>query len=263
MGIRGDVLYAMNRFPEQSTLDQSSDEWPCVDEVLAASRLLRASTSVGTANIYIFEKNGVKYLVKSFDKHSLMARWLFGNPTIENEWHILQALKETGIQQVPRAYAKLGKSTLVMEFIEGKQLLSIGHYTQATMPPRAFFEQLRDVLHQCHQAGFAHGDFRRANLLICDEQSPCILDWATATYCPPGVFSWRLLKKAFNRQQKKSDHYSLLKIIDSYYPEMLTTEERRRGQPNWLLRFARYLRLHLYRHGIKKWLKRSRHDEPQ
>ncbi|MBR4124679.1 MAG: hypothetical protein IKR13_00615 [Victivallales bacterium] len=246
----------MEHLPEQSNLI-----WPDADEVLSASRLLHGATSGGTANVYIYEKEGHKYLVKSFARHSLWARLLFGSTTIRNEWGILQALQAAGISNVPHAYALLGKYTLVMEFVEGKQLLSAKHYTEKTIPPLGFFEHLRASMSQFHQAGFAHGDFRRANLLICNGKDPCILDWATATYCAPGVFSWRFLKRSLNRQQKKSDWYSLVKIINDYYPQILTDDDRRHNQPSWLLRFGRYLRYHLYRHGLKEWLGRSHHGD--
>ncbi len=245
--------WSMENFKEQPFQDQSADE------LLAASQLLRGATSAGTANIYVFEKDGHKYLVKSFARHSLLSRWFFGRATIGNEWHILRMLESAGIRNVPRAFALLERYTLVMEFVEGNQLLSAKHYTADTKPPVEFFEQLRQCLHQCHQAGFAHGDFRRANLLICNGKTPCILDWATANYCQPNVFSWRFLKRWLHRQQRKADRYSLLKIIDDYYPQLLTDDDRIRNQPSWLLRFGRYLRYHLYRHGLKEWLGRAHH----
>ena len=232
-----------------------------VDELLASSQLLRGATSGGTANIYVFEKDGHRYLVKSFARHSLFSRWLFGRATIGNEWHILRMMEAAGIRNVPRAFALLGRYTLVMEYVDGTQLLSAKHYIGDDMPPPEFFRQLRGCLHQCHQAGFAHGDFRRANLLICDGKNPYILDWATATYCPPGIFSWRFLKRWLNHQQRKADCYSLLKIIDDYYPQLLTDDDRIQNQPSWLLRFGRYLRYHFYRHGLKEWLGRAHHRE--
>ncbi len=243
----------MEHFSEQSFHGLTTER------LLSESQLLRAATSGGTANIYVFEHEGHRYLVKSFSRHSALARWLFGRTTIGNEWRVLRALEGAGIRNVPRAHALLGRYTLVMEFVDGEQLLSAKHYTDESKPPREFFEQLRCVLHQCHQAGFSHGDFRRANLLVRADGSPCILDWATATCCPPGVFSWRFLKRWVNRQQRKSDRYSLLKIIDNYYPELLSEEDRRRAQPSWPLRLGRYLRYHLYRHGLKEWLGRAHH----
>ena len=73
------------------------------------------------------------------------------------------------------------------------------------------------------------------------------------------VFSWRFLKRWLHRQQRKADRYSLLKIIDDYYPQLLTDDDRIRNQPSWLLRFGRYLRYHLYRHGLKEWRGRAHH----
>lgn len=235
--------------------------WPSVAELLAHSRLLRAATSGGTANIYVYETGGRKYLVKSFAKHNFLMRWLFGGKTIRNEWRILQTLAAAGVQEVPTAHALLEGNTLVMEFIDGRQLQGGKHYGRESMPPQIFFERLRVMLRKCHQLGFAHGDFRRANILIRKDGRPCVIDWATASFCPDGTSKWHFLRRGVNGQQRRSDCYSLVKILEDYYPEMISEEERRAARPGWLLRMGHFLRRNLYRHGIKEWMGRARHGK--
>ncbi|MBP5301085.1 MAG: phosphotransferase [Victivallales bacterium] len=244
----------MTKFRAQSTSDMV---WPPVDQLLADSRLLRQATSAGTADILLYERDGIKYLVKTFDRHGWLARKLFG-ATIGREWHNLKNLREAGFTAAPRPLAWLSPDTLVMEFVEGAQLLSPRHYTSETKPPMAFFEQLRACVRQFHRLGYAHGDLRRANLIIRSAGEPCVIDWATATASPP---AWRPLLCMLHRQQRKSDQYSLFKLLDDYYPELSSDAERSHAQPGPLLRFARFLRYHLYRHGLKEWLGRTHHGE--
>ena len=194
-------------------------------------------------------------MIKSFARHRWLSRKLFGG-TIKREWKTLQELWHAGFKAAPQAYACLENYTLVMEFVEGEQLLSPKHYAKENLPERRFFEQLRECVKHSQQLGFAHGDFRRANLLIRPNGEPCIIDWATATFHPP---KWRLLLRTIHHQQRRSDRFSLIKLLDDYHPDLVTPEERRRAQPGSFLRFARFLRYHLYRHGIKEWLGRAHH----
>ena len=241
--------------------DKPSLVWPSVDELLAQSRLLRAATSGGTANVYVYEMAGRKFLVKTFAKHNFLMRWLFGRKTIRNEWSILQALKKAGVQEVPKVYALLESYTLVMEFVDGKQLQGGKHYGKDTMPGQPFFERLRAMLWHCHQLGFAHGDFRRANVMIRNDGSPCVIDWATASFCPVNTPKWHFLRRGFNSQMQKSDRYTLVKMLPDYYPEMISEQDRQAARASWMLQIGHFLRRYLYRHGIKEWVGRARHGK--
>ncbi|MBQ4481477.1 MAG: phosphotransferase [Victivallales bacterium] len=255
------TIRCMSDLPGQPNDAESPESaiWPRVSELLAKSQLLRAATSGGTANVYVYEKNGRKYLVKSFAKHNFFMRWIFGRSTIGNEWRVLKALKEAEIPCVPQGFALLEDNTLIMEFIGGMQLGGKLSDPIKNNIKISFFKELMMLMKKCHLAGFAHGDFRRANILVSEDGRPWVIDWATATYCPPGTSKWHFLRRAINRQQQLSDLYSLVKIIDDYYPELITEEERRASRPNWLLRLGRYLRRTFYRHGIKKWFGRTKH----
>ena len=257
------IIHCMSDLPEHPNAPETAEpaSWPRVADLLEHSQLLRVATSGGTANVYVYEKDGRKYLVKSFAKHNFFMRWLFGKFTIRNEWRILKALEAAGISGVPHGFALLEDNTLVMEFIAGRQLRIRRRCTLENMPKIDFFKELIELLNKCHLAGFAHGDFRRANIMIGQDGQPWLIDWATATYCPPGTSKWHFWRRAINRQQELSDRFSLVRITDDYYPELFSSEERHASQPNWLLRLGRYLRCKVYRHGLKRWLGRTQHGK--
>ena len=115
------IIHCMSDLPEHPNAPETAEpaSWPRVADLLEHSQLLRVATSGGTANVYVYEKDGRKYLVKSFAKHNFFMRWLFGKFTIRNEWRILKALEAAGISGVPHGFALLEDNTLVMEFASG------------------------------------------------------------------------------------------------------------------------------------------------
>lgn len=222
--------------------------------LLAESQLLRRHTSYGNADVYVYEQNAKKYLVKTFASHPPFARVLFGG-TIKNEYQLLLLLNRHCPGLAPQVYALIDTYTIVMEFIEGSRpLLSRRHYEPGSLPPPEFFRQLMESLTALHKAGFAHGDFRRANLLIAADGTPRLIDWGTGHYQHPQRPGNWLLRK-MHQWRRRSDLFSLVSITESYYQDIIPAELKQYAQPGKLLRWARFLRRHLYRHGIKRWFK--------
>jgi len=220
--------------------------------------LLRRHTSMANADVYVYERNQRKYLIKSFRHHCIFSKWLFGS-TIRHEFEILALLRQHGFTLAPNPIALLDKYTIVMEFIEGATpLQSARHYAKDTLPPRwAFLECIKEQK-RFHEAGFVHGDIRRANILIEPGSRFRLIDWSTAIYLPkPSPF--RLSATLTTKVLRNSDNYSLSKIISSYYTEALPDEFRQIAAPNCVLAFFRKVRKHIYRHGIKRLLKKLFH----
>ncbi len=92
------------------------------------------------------------------------------------------------------------------------------HYTDETKPSREFFKKLTDMVFSMHEHNVCHGDFHRANIMILEAGDPCLLDVATARKLTEKS-SWleRLLFGIF----KRADEFSLARIVESYYPDMI------------------------------------------
>lgn len=219
---------------------------PPLEELLKQSVLIRKSTSAATGEIYRWEADGRAYLVKSFARSGWLSRMLLGRAGILNEWRVLQGLRRIGFDCAPAPIAKFGSHTIVMEFIEGEELLDVKHYANKgeEIPPAEFYVKLKKVVQDLHAAGVCHGDFRRANVLIQKNGTPRIIDWATGRL--PGE-----LHGLIYSQSIKSDLYSLKKIIDDVYPELLDDAERKAMESGIFLRFCRFFRQKVYRGFLK------------
>lgn len=211
--------------------------------LLSEARLIRGATSAATGETLCWEGvDGTRYLVKTFARKGWLSRFLFGRLTIGNEWRMLTELCRRGISCAPAPVAKIGRYTIVMEYIEGEQLESPAHYRRLsqTPPHRNFFVTLKSVLHELHSAGFAHGDFRRANILVQRDGTPRVIDWATGVLAT----DWCHL---LHRQFLRSDDLSLVKLLPGYYDDLVTEEEIQNTKPGPLLRLGRFLRQNIYR----------------
>ena len=228
-------------------------------EILGQARLLRAHTSCGNSDVFVYEREGTPYLVKTFARHHWLARML-GRSAIRHEWKMLRRLQEMGFTLAPRPFALLEKDTLVMEYLDGcVPLQSRRHYGDGEQPSRECFLRLFREMAELHRQGVAHGDLRRANLLLAPDGGVRLIDWATGSCQEPRKWSWRLLSRWFHANQLRSDDYSLVSIVESYYDDVLPAEFVASARPGWLLRTGRFLRYHLYRHGIKRWFHLTEH----
>lgn len=248
-------------FPKESDILilEPGLELPSLPELFDQGRIIRRATSVATGELLCWEApNGTPYLIKSFARKSWFSRFFFGKSSIDREWKMLNILKERGVRHAPRPVAKIGRQTILMEFIPGEKLESLHHYQHRNQlpPPKELYLALKEILCELHEVGVAHGDFRRANIMVQPDNIPRIIDWATARVSKnPKAFLYR--------QLLSSDNYSLVKILLDAYPETLTPQEREDAKPGPLLRFARFLRQKLYRHFIKPLRKKSTHSSSE
>ena len=237
----------MSRASETIQYAVEGVELPPLPELFKDATLLRGSTSTASGEAFRLELGGRSFIVKSFARKGTASRFLWGRASIGREWKNLLKLREMGFDCAPQPVALIGRYTLVAEFIEGCEICSREHYCRHSTPPPAadFYDALRAILRALHEKGVAHGDFRRANIMIQEGTgTPRIIDWATGT-----VSKNRrgLLFKLF----KRSDSYSLVKIIGDIYPELVSEDERKSVRPGILLRIGRFLRQNVYRKLIK------------
>ncbi len=230
---------------------------PSLETILQEATLLRGSTSFTSGEVYRWSFQGRDWLVKTFAHNSWFSRHLPGTLCMRNEWRVLTALRDRGVTAGPEPLAFLGGHTIIMEYLHGRELESGKYYRRMgeTMPPREFYRSLKETLADLHQKGFAHGDFRRANILVAEDgRTPRILDWAT---CMVNHGAQKLLFHAF----LGSDQFSLAKILqDANEESLLTPEEQKNVRPSWLLRTGRFLRQNVYRKFIKPLFHRKPHS---
>lgn len=225
------------------------------DELLRRAALLHAAGSVANADTYVLDTPGGPVLMKSFRRRPWLVRVLFSRWTLRREHRALSDL--AGLVGVPAVYGIAGRDTLVTQFVQGAgPLRSRREMAAEELPSERFLARLRELVAAMHGRGISHGDIRRQNILRGPDDTPYLIDFATAVdQAGPLPALRRLAVAAF----RKADLFAVAKIITSYRPEMLTEEERHRlTHLPWHLRLGRFLRKHVYGTLIKQKTWRER-----
>jgi len=91
-------------------------------------------------------------------------------------------LRMEGLAGVPRCHGMIGGRFLVIDFIQGTP------YREARFDNRdRWFRELLDVIRSFHGRGVSHGDLKsKSNILVTDDEKPCIIDFGTAFMDEPG-----------------------------------------------------------------------------
>ena len=218
-----------------------------LDGILQESVLLKSIRSIGDAEAYRYDMpDGNAVLIKTYRKSNWFVKVLVGRHAIRREYRNLSIIHELNVVRVPEPYGMPDKDTISCEFLtDATTLKSAMRYDKETMPPKSFFRELIDAIGKLHENRVCHGDLRRGNLMISTADHLCVIDVATALHCPPSSGPFRRL--LFN-MLCKSDNYSLAKIVQSYYPDMM--DETLNGfleKAPWYLRLGRFLRHNIYR----------------
>lgn len=207
--------------------------------------------SWGQGDVAAYEVEGHRFVVKDFRKRTWVVRATWGRWILRREYDRLERVE--GIEGVPRPLGWIDRYAFAMEWLDAKRL---PHGRDRDNLEPVFFDRLDKLVAEMHARGVTHGDLRRKNILVDDEQRPYLIDFATAWYVkdvdnPPRGFG-RLCEV---------DHLTVLKLRNYYCPDTLTDEDRRRLVKQPLsLRAGRFLRKKVYRpfkpkHMRETWAK--------
>ncbi|MBN2450463.1 MAG: protein kinase family protein [Lentisphaeria bacterium] len=225
------------------------------EDLIARGRLLHSAGSITNADTYLLASSFGPCVLKTFRRRWWCARVLFTRWTLRREAAAMRRLE--GLRGVPALHGMVGRDSMLMEFVEGEGTLTDSRELRPEQyPPPDFFRRLAALVQALHDRGVCHGDMRRRNILLGRDGTPYLIDFATAVSLDgPGG----LLRRTVHRLLRRSDQFAVAKIIHSYYPGLLTEEEKRRlTQVPWPLRAGRFLRKRVYRHFIKqrRWQER-------
>jgi len=210
---------------------------------------------VAQPDLYLVNRVGEELVLKDYSRRPLLVRWLCGRPVLRREVRALVRLQ--GLAGVPAFRGEVGKDAFLIGYVRGKgHLGDRPEYRAAGPPSLAFFTALKALIAAVHARGLAHGDIRRWNVLRGPDDSPYLIDYASAVCCH-GRCGW--LRRSVYRMVARSDCVTALKLQQSCLPGSLTAEEAETlAHPPWYLSVGRFLRKRLYRGMIKQrtWQRR-------
>jgi tRNA A-37 threonylcarbamoyl transferase component Bud32 len=234
-------------------------------ELLRRGQLLHAAGSVANADIYLLEDADSRAVLKTFLRRPWLVRLCFSRWTLAREYRILRSL--TGVRGIPAVWGLVGRDSFLMEYITGAGPLRSSRDIRADeYPSRTFCVRLRELVAAMHARGVSHGDLRRFNVMQGPDDTPYLIDFATA-FSAAGPLA--PLRRYLARKLAQADLFAVAKLIASYHPDLLTDSERERlVDLPWHLRLGRFYRKHIYgtfikpKHWRQRWARWRRPRRP-
>lgn len=182
--------------------------------------------SILTPAIKLINYKDKKVIWKDYSNRPCWVKKGWGEILINNEFCILQKLK--GIKGIPHPIAKTSDGFMV-EYIRSKFLNKF----QEGEIPYEIIQKLETLISQIHNRYVVHLDLaQRKNILITDDYTPYIIDFANALYLRPNVlFSQKLFDYLC-----LIDKGSLLKFKNRYFPDKMTPDDKRFLKRFWAIR---------------------------
>lgn len=166
----------------------------------------------------LVELNGQKVVWKDFSERPWEIKNTWGRLLINHECSILKRL--SGVKGIPRLIGKLNDYGFMVEYIEAEPLNKFKPETLNLL----VFQKLSQLVEEIHQRGVVHLDLgQRRNILLDKNLQPYFVDFANALYIRKNAFGFKHL---FNLLAL-IDHSALLKFKHRYFPQELTSCERR------------------------------------
>lgn len=212
--------------------DQSTTEW-----ILAALNnqqftVLRPSRGGFQSDVYLVKAGDKRAVVKDFSRRPWVSRVLVCRMLIKREMAILERFADSGF--VPGLLGRVTPDVLAMEFL--RDAVHPSADTRGKFPDA--YSRVAQHLAEFHDAGYAHNDFRRNNVMMLSDGTPYLIDFASATRKPQRLqwllFPWVWLIEFMQR----ADRASLLKMRRDFTGEKLTSEELKSIRKPKLLRIA-------------------------
>jgi len=220
------------------------------------AKIVHPRNSVANADVYLVQVGDRELLAKTYANNPAWARLLLGRWGLSREYRAMTELDT--LPGVPQVHGVHAGHTLLMDYVaDGTPLVARRELTPDRYPPLAFFHRLRELTHEMHRRGVAHGDMRRTNILRTKDNQPVLIDFATAVRWQRFNPLARILFHALRR----TDEFGVGKLQMSFYPDSLSEDEKQRIlRKPWYLALGRFLRKRVYRKWIKqrRWRKRIR-----
>ena len=125
-----------------------------------------------------------------------------------------------GIVEVPVVLARLGPSSFVYEYVEGKSL--------DDMPslPVDYFDRLADAVRRIHERNLVHFDLNKpGNILVDEKGRPHVIDFQVSVHLGDRFLLSRWLSGRVRRRLQAYDIYHVYKQKRRLQPNRLTEDE--------------------------------------
>ena len=160
------------------------------------------------------EHKGRPAVLKDYRRKNLFTRRFLAPRLVRREFELLRQLE--GIRGIPRAYAILDRSALVLEYVEGRTFSKF----HAGELPDPVFHRLAALVGEIHDRGVVHLDLRqKKNILVTSDGVPYLIDFA-------GAVRRSGLARVVWERLVSVDEGALLKFKLRNFPHLVTDSDR-------------------------------------
>tara|TARA_B100000427_G_scaffold207983_1_gene173157 strand:+ start:540 stop:1190 length:651 start_codon:yes stop_codon:yes gene_type:complete len=190
-----------------------------------------ANFSGNQGKLFTIDIDQKTYLIKSADIDNWWSKSI-NKWSIKREYRVYKKLK--GLDGIPNCYGLTDQGKLVLEYIDG------GSYRDKQFEldgNNHFFDALLELIKSMHNLGVAHGDLKRKDNLIVDQNlKPYLIDFGTAVinYDQSGS-----LKKIVFNFLKKTDLNAWIKHKYKRSYQNISNEDLTYYSPTSIERFYR------------------------
>jgi predicted Ser/Thr protein kinase len=169
------------------------------------------------ADVFITRSGDRRFVVKDYAQKGFWERNLVGRVVIGREARAYASL--AGTEGLPARFKRLSPFSFAVEFLEGRDLGSLG---LGEIGPDVI-RQFERIVRGLHERGWVHLDLhRRTNILLVDGKI-YVVDLASALH--PG--SIPLIGRCLTFLIGIADSLSLIKMKAIFGPELMSPQERR------------------------------------
>jgi predicted Ser/Thr protein kinase len=169
------------------------------------------------ADVFITRSGDRRFVVKDYAQKGFWERNLVGRVVIGREARAYASL--AGTEGLPARFKRLSPFSFAVEFLEGRDLGSLG---LGEIGPDVI-RQFERIVRGLHERGWVHLDLhRRPNILLVDGKI-YVVDLASALH--PG--SIPLIGRCLTFLIGIADSLSLIKMKAIFGPELMSPQERR------------------------------------
>jgi tRNA A-37 threonylcarbamoyl transferase component Bud32 len=209
--------------------------------------LINRANSFSQADIFKIEYRGTKVILKDFSMRPWIYRVTLGRYILKREVRALKLLEE--IPNVPSFLGMVDKNAFLMEMVTGNRLPR----KDVKPPSLKAFTTMQSVIKTIHNLGVTHNDIRRTNIILDHDDTPYLIDFATAFFRFSSTGTVNTLRDAIFTRCCHIDTIKILKLKKYYYTDSLTLDEEMlfKSYP-LLMKIAEVWRKSIYRPLLKQ-----------